>query len=342
MMTDRNDMLNLYDAAAANNSVSSTEFASLQALLSNSLRMPDHVRFLGRKIAKGDAANARYHGAKLGNLFAGTSGSHLNALVDKWFKGGDRPSIGNHDGSYVFALGDLFVNGPSYQDINQGNLGDCYFMSALGTVAQHSPDTISNMFIDNGDGTFTVTFFSSGVKQFVTVDRMLPADRRGFAVFAGVGFMFSTIRNTVASQNAELWVALAEKAFVQLSESGWTGQASTNTYDAIDGGFPDLAYRQLTGKSTSSYGLGDSAGGVLGGMEAYNNQGLALMLWTKESGVQDGWTKNHVYMVVGYDPVARLFKIANPHGPEAAATYEMWVDGSAIIRNCNRLTVAHV
>jgi hypothetical protein len=64
----------------------------------------------------------------------------------------------------------------SYQDVNQGNLGDCYLLASLAGTAYRTPSTIQNMFTDNGDGTFTVRFLRNGVANYVTVDRLLTND----------------------------------------------------------------------------------------------------------------------------------------------------------------------
>ena len=70
----------------------------------------------------------------------------------------------------------------------QGELGDCYFISSLGTIAKASPAAIRNMFIDNGDGTWTVRFYANGTADYVTVDNMLPTDSNGYLVYADYGF----------------------------------------------------------------------------------------------------------------------------------------------------------
>ena len=75
----------------------------------------------------------------------------------------------------------------SYLDIDQGNCGDCYFLANLAAAVLQSPTTIENMFIDNGDDTFTVRLFNNGVADYVTVDRFLPTNG-GQAAYAGVGW----------------------------------------------------------------------------------------------------------------------------------------------------------
>ena len=73
-------------------------------------------------------------------------------------------------------------------------LGDCYFISSLGTIAKSNPAAIENMFINNGDETYTVRFYTGtygsttnsdgsindgftngvGTADYVTVNTMLP------------------------------------------------------------------------------------------------------------------------------------------------------------------------
>ena len=64
----------------------------------------------------------------------------------------------------------LFNNGgPSYLDVEQGEVGDCWLMASLAEVAARDPQDITNMFtydgttVDNGAtvGLYTVRFFSS-------------------------------------------------------------------------------------------------------------------------------------------------------------------------------------
>jgi len=60
--------------------------------------------------------------------------------------------------TYRYVSGSLFQNGISADDIVQQALGDCYYLSTLSSIAQEKPSYIQNMFVDNGDNTFTVRF----------------------------------------------------------------------------------------------------------------------------------------------------------------------------------------
>ncbi len=43
-------------------------------------------------------------------------------------------------------------------ELQQGIMGDCYFVSSVAAVAQMTPEIIKKMIVDNKDGTYTVTF----------------------------------------------------------------------------------------------------------------------------------------------------------------------------------------
>jgi hypothetical protein len=308
---DRNDMLNVYSTVSSDNYVASSELADLKKLLSTRINMPADSRYFATKIANGDRANQWYRGGSLGNLSAGASGVHLTKLVDKWFKGGDLPGIdaGFH---YEYAYGQLFVNGPNHTDVDQGSVSDCYLLAALGETAQHRPSIIQNMFGSNGDGTFVVRFMVSGTPRYVTVNRFLPVNANGRAAYAGFGSTMTSTGAFVGNQfnnaNNELWVALAEKAYVQLNESGIIGQDGTNTYAGIDFGNTGKAFGHITGKNGSFYDLSQS------GIINAQNAGKAISLSTKDSGVASGIVANHAYMLVGYNAGTGLFELFNPHG----------------------------
>jgi len=325
----RGDMLQIYKTISTdgvesvlpfNGTVTANELADLKALVDAKVNFQVDTRYFAQRIAFGDPANATYQAQPLGNLAAGVRGSHLDKLVDKWFKGGDLPVIEDRTLRtlrYERVAGQLFVGGPSYTDIDQGSVGDCYLMAALGEVAQHAPSLIQNMFADNGDDTWTVRFFRGGSPVYVTVNRLLPAFGYGTGVPWAAGWGIDSMgfqRGTNDAAN-ELWVALIEKAYAQLNASGGIGQDGTNSYLGIESGLISDAFHHITGRSASYTSLWylispPSASGLINAI----NSGYAVGLATKEDPASDLIVPSHAYMVTGYNATTRMFQLFNPHG----------------------------
>ena len=129
-------------------------------------------------------------------------------------------------------------------------------MSSLGEAALKNPSIITNMFVVNGDGTYTVRFYSSGRAQYVTVDSYLPTNSSGQLIYANLGAMFN-------NSGTELWTALAEKAYAQINEMGWLRSGlpgnGQNSYSAIEGGYIYAALGQITGQATTAFAMTSSS-----------------------------------------------------------------------------------
>jgi hypothetical protein len=76
--------------------------------------------------------------------------------------------------------------GPAETDVNQGSVGDCYFVATLSATARANPNRIRQMAVDLGDGTCAVQFFRNNQAHFVRVDGDLPA-LSGSPAYAGLG-----------------------------------------------------------------------------------------------------------------------------------------------------------
>lgn len=120
---------------------------------------------------------------------------------------------------------------PELTDVNQGALGDCWFLTGLGAVARTDPDLIRDNITDNGDGTYTVTLHERRdgrlVPVEVTVDGTFPVyDSNGKPAYQDV------------SDGDETWAMLYEKAWAQ-HEGG---------YDEIVGGSAEDSLEAITGR----------------------------------------------------------------------------------------------
>jgi hypothetical protein len=236
----------------------------------------------------------------------------MENLIGKWFLGTDRPVI--NSGTYSYVNGSLFQNGLSADDVYQGGLGTCYYLATLASIAQEKPDYIQNMFRDNGDNTFTVRFYNNGVADYVTVDRYLPTNLSGNAVSAGWGV------GSYTSTTNELWVALAEKAYAQLAESGWSrSSTSTNSYADISGGWRGAVINHVAG-------LGDS----------YDNpvnmtQAQLINLVNSNQILTIGFN-GHAYTITAYNATNQTFHLRNPWGHDHRdSTFDQLVSLRAIM-----------
>lgn len=127
--------------------------------------------------------------------------------------------------------------GPSPDDVAQGDVGDCYFLSVLSSVAKIDPWKIRQSVLDMGDGTYLVQFNRAGGKVYVRVDGQLPTLGGGMPDYAGFGAQGS------------IWVAIIEKAYAVF-------RGPVSSYASIDGGWMDEAYAALGSPGKDLYGIG--------------------------------------------------------------------------------------
>ena len=120
-------------------------------------------------------------------------------------------------------------NGPSGDDINQGYVGDCWYLSSLSSVAKINPDKINQSVVDLGDGTYAVQFTRNGQNVFSRVDGNL-------ATWGGSSVAYANVKNSQG--NSALWVAIMEKAMTQF-------MGTTASYKNIDGGWMSVAYDSM-------------------------------------------------------------------------------------------------
>ncbi|BAY13815.1 CARDB domain-containing protein [Calothrix sp. NIES-2098] len=310
----RNDMISLFRDAEDFSIIDAIELVDLRTIVSNASRftMQDYVSVLSNNVVNGNTANQWWTGGSttqvtLGNLSVGSSAAQMEKLIGKWFLGSDRPTASSTT-TYQAISGSLFQNGISADDIKQGYLGDCYYLATLSSIAQEKPNYIQNMFIDNGDNTFTVRFFNKGVANYVTVDRYLPTNAYGQLIYASPGSSYNNSGN-------ELWVALAEKAYAQLGELGWSRPEYTrNAYSSIEGGWMDYVTSQVTGLDATKQIVTNMTKTQLIDLVNSNKVLTAGFVY----GANYGVVNSHAYTVTAYNATNGTFKVRNPWGYQHA------------------------
>lgn len=114
----------------------------------------------------------------------------------------------------------LFGVGVAASDANQGQLGDCYFISALASLANTSPRIILGSGVDMGDGTYAVQYVSSGQTQFYRVSNRFASPAAGL----------TTLLFANGGSSGKMWAAVFEKAYAYC-------RRDTNTYGSLNGGY---------------------------------------------------------------------------------------------------------
>ncbi|HEV3437919.1 MAG TPA: C2 family cysteine protease, partial [Gemmata sp.] len=307
------DILGLFaDAESEGSTVSSATLSSLQALASSgaasALSIPASVRNLLSSVVDGDPANAVIAS---GNLKVGSTVGQLQTLVSDWFLGADHPSAVTIYGTATYQLvsGTLFGSGgPSYEDVYQGQMGDCWLLASFGATAANDPSVIQNMFTDDGiqtvNGTqihvWTVEFHDNGVPHYVTVDNNLPT------VYGC--FFFANQGESASSSSNVLWVPLLEKAYAQLCASGWNQRPQTNAYQSLNGGNASTVLPVLTGRAEASDPYTNA--GLISALGA----GRLMTLASYEDVPSLGIVGSHDYVLMGYNASTQTFTLVNPWG----------------------------
>jgi Ca2+-binding EF-hand superfamily protein len=127
--------------------------------------------------------------------------------------------------------GSLFLDGSSSGDVVQGQLGDCWFLSALAVMGAQEKllqDCFWRMDTFKEFGLFVLRFFKDCHLMYVVIDDRIPVnEKNGKVVFAQ------------CKDPNELWVPLIEKAYAKLH----------GCYKALIGGFTHYGLGDMTGFS---------------------------------------------------------------------------------------------
>jgi len=114
----------------------------------------------------------------------------------------------------------IFKDGIDANDIQQGQLGDCYYLSALAVLGA-AQTRARFVFVDGEDewrecGAFCIRFYADGKEDLVIVDDYFPLKDGDYPF-------------VTSSDPLELWPMVLEKAYAKRYGS----------FAAIAGGFPD-------------------------------------------------------------------------------------------------------
>ncbi|MFN8672061.1 MAG: C2 family cysteine protease [Candidatus Sericytochromatia bacterium] len=181
----------------------------------------------------------------------------------------------------------------NYKDIKQGNVGDCYFLAALTSLAKVNPQKIKDMIKDNGDGTYNVKFNNTSIKVNKPTDSELA--------------LYST---------GSSWVPIIEKAYAVYRKAKQV-EKNTNAYDATTSGDLHHGVKPFTSGSYETNNLSKTKENETRQklIEAIKNNRIVT------AGINDKNKYNlqhqHAYAVLDFDPKTNLVSIKNPWGNNA-------------------------
>lgn len=175
-------------------------------------------------------------------------------------------------------------------DVNQGDVGDCYFLSALGAVASKNPTFIKQHIQDNHDGSYTVQFYRKDnlwnvfgnhePTESVTVTKSDFENADGSLKHAQAGDQVGNKR--------EIWVAVYEAAYANLHKGDIDGGQAGNAFYEITGNdagetqvndAPPIDTSPFHGGPTNNFPPPPGASGMsLADLKTANDQGKAITL----------------------------------------------------------------
>jgi len=161
---------------------------------------------------------------------SGTSQLQVNQAVSRFDLEVDFVSESNDTAEMNWDIIDS--RGVKYTDVAQGELGTCYFLAALVSIAHSRPDIIEDMFVDrhlwNQPGkapVYTTIWMINGESRKVAVSGNVPVNpRTGMPVF------------TRFNDGMDFWPVVLEKAWAKIF----------GAYKRISGGLMQEAFRAVT------------------------------------------------------------------------------------------------
>ena len=203
----------------------------------------------------------------------------------------------------------LFSDKIEMGDVQQGSLGDCYFLSSVASLCKF-PNLIKRMFrqnTKNEDGFYEITLYIDGKRQIIIVDDYLPA------------FKKNKKPCYAQSNKNEIWVMLLEKAWAKVNGG----------YANIISGLPCEAMEFLTGVGSLIYDLEhldtedieDYKYEIIKNVQLADENNSLITCSTKaDSNIQKvGLVEGHAYTLVSFNKITTsqgkdvyLFRIRNP------------------------------
>lgn len=235
------------------------------------------------------------------------------------------------DSVCIYALnGDLDI---SPDDIQQGNIGDCWLLSALSVIAQKDKTTINDLIKYSTDGWSVVCIM--GVNMIV--DHYIPC------VIDPTGSYVKRMIGPKLSPQKEFWPILLEKAFIKFFSSNHCPtdirnmnimrrikagvQLHSPSYIDIHGGFPRWVFSIIYNVKIDPLSSRNQQQRWCDLLAAEDVISCACTSTEKDdTNMDEGFVYGHAYGIIGCDPALGLIRVRNPWGTYESKLYDDGVD----------------
>ena len=285
----------------------------------NDYKMPENIKILfSQKIPKIDKFTDSYFPAEFKSLIP--LDEEKNIIIPKdvnMEEISDWKDIKWARAEEIFKSLDfqVFIDNIEPNDILQGNIGNCYFLAAIASLADYGAELVTSRFLfhnRSNESCYGIYMRLAGIWKLVLLDDYFPVVRS----YRRYELSFAR------SNENELWVILFEKAWAKICGS----------YVNTIGGFSNEVFSCITNSFTeviNTYKLnGDLLWEKL--MNGQNNKFLMSAGSGKNN--NNGIVSGHAYSILGIKELSsenvRLIKLRNPYG-EVEWTGD-WSDKSEI------------
>lgn len=233
----------------------------------------------------------------------------------------EHPNFGP-DSHYVVVPDSLWNGSPSWNDVHQGWVGDCWLEATISQVGARNPAFVENMFTDLGyfdeNGAtvhcWNVRIYDSNLQPHeILVDNEFPVSSQGDWMGNGNG-------------SGAIWASLIEKAYVIAAQAGYArifGTPSNSYYD-VWSGTPTWALRAITGHEPIDNYFTKNPDVDTAGVNNYYNNNYYVCLETV--GTWDSRiVANHSYSLESV--ASGVYTVNNPWGSLLA------IDGATLSKN---------
>ncbi|CAD8127631.1 unnamed protein product [Paramecium sonneborni] len=185
-------------------------------------------------------------------------------------------------------------------DLQQGQLGDCYFLASISSLGNRRPDLLLETFVTrtfNPNGLYGVKLCIDGEWKVIGMDDYIPTwyDQAAFT----------------RGKDEEIWVMVIEKAWAKVFGS----------YENIEAGYPTEVLRTLTGAATKT--LFTKEDKFMEELQTCIQNRCIMVCSTKNENKQQykqmGLISGHAYTVLKIKDLnanTKLIKLRNPWGKE--------------------------